>query len=125
MKSTKAVGRAALAAAGLTAAVGVVFGASSLASADNGSPSPTASSSNSAGRDDGGSSDTPVTGDELTKVTAAMNAKDASVTVTRVRKDPDGSYDVLGTKDGANVFYDVSADLSTITQHTDSPAGNR
>jgi hypothetical protein len=41
-----------------------------------------------------------------------------------VRKDADGSYDVLGTKDGANVFYEVSADLNTITQHTDRPAGN-
>lgn len=63
-----------------------------------------------------------MTGDELAKVTAAMNAKDASVTVTRVRKDADGSYDVLGTKDGARVFYDVSADLSTFTQHTHASA---
>jgi hypothetical protein len=30
----------------------------------------------------------------------------------------DGSYDVLGTKDGANVFYDVSADLTTFTLNT-------
>jgi hypothetical protein len=29
-----------------------------------------------------------------------------------------GSYDVLGTKDGANVFYDVSADLQTFTLNT-------
>jgi hypothetical protein len=115
MKSTKAVGRAALAAAGLTVAVGIVFGASSLASADNGSPSSTASASSNAGPRDGGSSSTAVTGDELTKVTAAMNAKDASITVSSVRKDPDGSYDVRGTKNGANVFYDVSADLNTIT----------
>lgn len=42
-----------------------------------------------------------MTGDEFAKVTAAMKAKDSSVTVTSVRKDPDGSYDVLGTKDGA------------------------
>ena len=62
-----------------------------------------------------GSADTPVTGDELAKVTAAMKAKDAAVTVTQVRKDPDGSYDVLGTKAGVPVFYDVSADLTTFT----------
>jgi hypothetical protein len=51
-------------------------------------------------------------------VTAAMKAKDSSVTVTSVRKDPDGSYDVLGTKAGANVMYDVSTDLTTVTQNT-------
>lgn len=34
-----------------------------------------------------------------------MKAKESSVTVTRVRKDPDGSYD-------------VSADLTTFTQNT-------
>jgi hypothetical protein len=37
---------------------------------------------------------------------------------TSVRKDPDGSYDVLGTKAGANVMLDVSADLATITQNS-------
>lgn len=64
----------------------------------------------------GGSQDTPVTGDEATKVSAAVTAKDSAVTVTSVRKDPDGSYDVLGTKNGANVMFDVSADLQTVTQ---------
>ncbi|GAA2608473.1 hypothetical protein [Paractinoplanes durhamensis] len=59
-----------------------------------------------------------MTGDELAKVTAVMTAKDSSVTVSSVRKDPDGSYDVLGTKAGANVMYDVSADLTTFTQNT-------
>lgn len=65
--------------------------------------------------------DTPVTGAEAAKVTAAVKAKDYAVTVTTVRKDPDGSYDVLGTKAAANVFYDVSKDLSTITLHTGGP----
>jgi hypothetical protein len=66
----------------------------------------------------GGSADTPVTGDELSKVTAALKAKDSSVTVSSVRKDPDGSYDVFGTKGGSQVMYEVSADLKTITQNT-------
>jgi hypothetical protein len=69
-------------------------------------------------RGGGGSADTPVTGDELTKVTAAVTAKDSSVNVTSVRKDTDGSYDVFATKSGSQVMYDVSADLKTITQHT-------
>jgi hypothetical protein len=45
-----------------------------------------------------------------------MKAKDATVTVTGVRKDPDGSYDIDGTKAGAQVMYDVSADLATFTE---------
>jgi hypothetical protein len=65
-----------------------------------------------------GSADTPVTGAELTKVTNAMKAKDSAVTVTSVQKDPDGSYDVYGTKAGAQVMFEVSKDLKTITQNT-------
>ncbi len=71
----------------------------------------------------GGTSDTPVTGDEATKVTAAVTAKDSAVTVTSVRKDPDGSYDVFGTKNGSQVRYDVSADLKTITAGTAGHGG--
>ena len=64
----------------------------------------------------GASEDTPVTGDELAKVTAAVKAKDSAATVTSVRKDPDGSYDVLATKAGTNLMYEVGADLKTITE---------
>jgi hypothetical protein len=71
----------------------------------------------------GGSADTAVTGAELAKVTAAMKQKDSGVTVTRVQKDPDNSYDVYGTKARAQVAYDVSADLSTFTARTSGPGG--
>lgn len=71
----------------------------------------------------GGSQATPVTGDEADKVIAALKAKDATASITEVRKDPDGSYDALGTKDGAPVFYEVSADLSTVTENTGGPMG--
>jgi len=65
----------------------------------------------------GASQDTPVTGDEATKVKDAVVAKNAGVTISDVRKDPDGSYDALGTKaDGTKVMYDVSTDLQTITE---------
>ena len=116
----------------------IALGAVTVASADSStSPSPSSpsassstdtrkqpTSTSSTGTTDkgarggaaGASQDTPVTGDEATKVSAAVTAKDSTVTVTSVRKDPDGSYDVLGTKDGANVMFDVSADLATITQ---------
>lgn len=44
-----------------------------------------------------------------------MKAKDSTVTVTQVRKDPDGSYDVFGTKSGSPVMLEVSKDLKTVT----------
>jgi hypothetical protein len=105
----------------------IALGAVTVASADSStsptpsSPSATSSTDSTTGRGGrggpaGASKDTPVTGDEATKASAAVTAKDSSVTVTSVRKDPDGSYDVLGTKAGANVVYDVSADLATVSQ---------
>lgn len=123
----------------------IALGAVTVASADSStSPSsPSASSStdtrkqptspSSTGTTDkgargggaGASQDTPVTGDEATLVSAAVTAKDSTVTVTSVRKDPDGSYDVLGTKDGANVMFDVSADLATITQAQGGKGGGK
>ena len=71
----------------------------------------------------GGAMDTPVTGTEAAKVTAAVKAKDSAVTVTSVRKDPDGSYDALGTKAGADVMVEVSKDLKTVTVRTGGPGG--
>ena len=73
----------------------------------------------------GASQDTPVTGDEATKVSAAVTAKDSAVTVDSVRKDPDGSYDVLGTKAGSPVMFDVSADLATITENVRPADGGK
>ena len=71
-----------------------------------------------------GGNHTAVTGAELTKVTAAVKAKDSAVTVTSVRKDEDGSYDVLGTKAGSPVMLEVSKDLKAITTHTGGPGGH-
>lgn len=65
-----------------------------------------------------GSQDTAVTGDAATKVSDAVKAQDANLEVTEVRQDPDGSYDVLGTSGGEQVFYDVSEDLQTVTQNS-------
>ncbi|MEV0567504.1 hypothetical protein, partial [Dactylosporangium sp. NPDC050588] len=106
-----------LAAAGTAAAGALLVGIPAVAATT--APSPSASSSTAPGHHrDGGGSHTAVTGDELAKVTAAMKEKDASVTVKGVRKDSDGSYDVFGTKDGAKVMYEVSADLKTFTART-------
>jgi hypothetical protein len=115
-------------AVGATLAAGaLVFGGSALANAT--SASGTSSYGGYSATDDhggrGGSNDTPVTGSEAAKVTAAVKAKDSSVTVTSVRKDPDGSYDVLGTKSGSPVMYDVSADLKTISEGRGGRGGGR
>jgi hypothetical protein len=115
MKSMSTNKRIGLAAAGVATIGGVVLGAASLASADPAAPAPSASTGTTGESRNGSSQDAAVTGDELAKVKAAMTAKDSSVTVSSVRKDPDGSYDVLGAKAGASVFYDVSADLKTFT----------
>ncbi len=64
-----------------------------------------------------------MTGDEAAKVVAAVQAKDSTATVTEVRKDPDGSYDAVGTKAGAPVMYDVSADLATVTENAGGGPG--
>ena len=99
-----------LVAAGAVAAGALVVGGAALADAATRNPSGAAANgyggyaggpgaSGGYGQR-GGSSDTPVTGDELAKVTAAVKAKDSAVTVTSVQKDPDGSYDVFGTKAG-------------------------
>src|SRR3954470_6660033 len=103
-----------------TASAATGYGSPAPGNGESGSGSPGAG-----GPGGGASADATVTGAELAKVTAAMKAKDSAVTVTAVRKDPDGSYDVLGTKAGAPVFYDVSADLTTFTAGAGGRGGAR
>ena len=73
----------------------------------------------------GGHEHTAVTGDELTKVTEAVTAKYPDVQVQEVRKDPDGSYDVMAGTDDDRTMYEVSADLQTITEREGGPHGPR
>lgn len=105
----------------VVAAVGLVATGAALSNAATSAPSAASSYTGAAGAPDGSANpnnDTPVTGTELADVKAAVKAKDSSVTVTSVRKDPDGSYDVFGTKAGAGVMLEVSKDLKTITTNT-------
>ena len=108
------------AASGLVAATGIVIGAAAFSGASTPAASTAAYSvaGGEAANGARGSNDTPVTGTALAQVTAAVKAKDSAVTVTSVRMDPDGSYDVFGTKAGANVMLEVSKDLKTITTNT-------
>jgi hypothetical protein len=111
-------------AAGAVAAGGLALGGAAMAVAAPATPSPGASA-DGPGRDGGhghrGGKHTEVTGDEAAKVTAAVTAKDAAVTVTRVLKDDDGSYHVVGTKDGKRIGFEVSADLATVTERAARP----
>jgi hypothetical protein len=114
-----------LAAASTAAVAALLIGGATLANAaDNPTPTTSSASSSASSNPQGASQDTPVTGEEATKVSAAVTAKDSTVTVESVRKDPDGSYDVLGTKAGAKVMFDVSSDLATITENAGGPGGH-
>ena len=73
---------------------------------------------------EGGGAHTAATADETAKVTAAVKAKDATVTITKVQKDADGSFDAHGTKAGAHVSFDVSADYATVTERTGGRGGH-
>lgn len=62
----------------------------------------------------GGHAHTAATAEEAADVKDAIKAKDATITITTVEKDPDGSFDARGTKAGQPVMVDVSKDLKTI-----------
>ena len=124
MRNTKLI----TAASGILAAAGLVAGGAALANASTPTSAPAATDyySGTTGPQGGpgqgrGSNDTPVTGTELANVKDAVKAKDSAVTVTSVRKDPDGSYDVFGTTSGSPVMLEVSKDLKTITVNTHGP----
>ena len=105
-------------AAGAVAAGGLAFGGATMAAAAPATPAPSASA-DTTGRH--GGRHTPVTGDEAARVTAAVTAKDAAVTVSRVGKAADGSYRVAGMKAGERVRFAVSADLKTVTEGKAGP----
>ncbi|MCU1596007.1 MAG: hypothetical protein JWO12_3399 [Frankiales bacterium] len=116
----------ALIASGLVA--GGILAGSLNASAAEPTPSSSSSTTSTAAAAPPASSDTAVTGTAADNVKAAVKAKYSTVTITTVRKDADGSYDALGIDAGGNrVFYDVSADLTTITAGggRGGPGGNR
>ncbi|MGO4957060.1 hypothetical protein ACTQ49_07280 [Luteococcus sp. Sow4_B9] len=136
MTDTKnAVRLASAAVAGLVIGGGAMLGLSANADSTTASPTPSASTG-SQGTDQGTDREgcergggpmrgTEVTGDELTKVSEAVTAKDADFTVERVMKDDQGAYHVMGTKDGDRAGYEVSKDLKTVTEHTPGDRGGR
>lgn len=137
-----------LATAGLAAAAGLGVGAAATSLADTTSPSatssPSSSSSSSADSNKSSGDDaskdatqdcgpragkgargmhkhTEVTGTAATSVKNAVTAKYPGATIEKVLQDEDGSYDVLATKSGDRVMYEVSKDLKTITERTGGP----
>lgn len=129
--SRKALTTAAAVASGLAIVGGAAaanaagIARATLAPAATSTPSPDAAEGTQDPGRCGPHGHTAVTGAELTKVTDAVKAKDAGVSVQRVEKDPDGSYDVHATKDGARLRYEVSADLATITEAPRGPGERR
>ena len=116
-------GAAVAAAAALVGGVAAVSNATTASTVTAGYSGYGPAQGQGSGGPGGGHEHTAVTGSELTKVTAAVKAKDSAITVTSVQKDPDGSYDVHGTKAGAPVMVEVSKDLKTIEVRTGGPGG--
>ncbi|NNG36964.1 hypothetical protein [Nakamurella aerolata] len=74
------------------------------------------------GRGPGAERGTDVTGDQLSKITAAVKSKDSAVTLQRVVKVDDGSYVGFGSKGSGDaatrVRVTISGDLKTIAVQT-------
>lgn len=117
-----------LATAAVAAALGLGIGGAASSFADTTAPSATSGSSTQGGSGTDTARPAPhqhtaVTGSEAENVKKALAAKYSGVTVTKVEKDPDGSYDVHGTKSGNPVKYDISKDLKTIAERQGGPGG--
>lgn len=117
----------AVTAAGFLSAAAVGFsaltGGVGIANAAPPTPQPSTSAGTKAGQgrqQRGPHEHTAATAAEKAKVIAAVKAKDSSVTLTEVVKDPDGSFDARGTKAGQPIMFEVSADHQTVTT---GPAG--
>jgi uncharacterized membrane protein YkoI len=121
----KMVAGSALAAA---AVAGGVIGATMFSSA-NAATTPSPSSSSSAGSEAGGRGDhgteTPLTGDNLAKATAAAKAAVPGATVDRAETDADGAkYEVHLTKsDGSQVTVELDAAFKVTGTETGGPGG--
>ena len=105
--------------AGAVIAGGVTLASAATGESDSGQPGYGLHQ----GRGPGGHEHTTVTGTEKTEVVDAVTAKYDDVTVTTVLKDPDGSYDVIGTQGDQPVRLEVSKDLETIELRTGGPGG--
>lgn len=124
MKVTQRIGYSV---ATVAAAAALIGGGAAVANAAT-TPSPSASSGSGSSGSDSGSAHprgqhTAASSDETAKVTAAVKAKDANASVTKVEKDADGSFDATATSNGTTVRYEISADYATVTQDTHAGHG--
>lgn len=129
---------------GVAAAVGLALGGSALANADQTTPSATSTSSATApatpgeGGAGGGvangntdpskpmrSDEKLLTGDTLTKVTAAAKATEPTATIQRVETDSDGVYEAhMVRTDGTPIIVQVGADFAVTTVQVGGPGGH-
>ncbi len=109
--------------------LGVAAGSYGVASAASGSGSTTTTTTAPSTHQPWGgqrSDETPLTGDALTKVTAAAEAKVSGGTVIRVETDADGNakYEAHMTKaDGTPVTAYVDEDFNVVSVESGGPGG--
>ncbi len=109
--------------------LGVAAGSYGVASAASGSGSTTTTTTAPSTHQPWGgqrSDETPLTGDALTKVTAAAEAKVSGGTVIRVETDADGNakYEAHMTKaDGTPVTVYVDEDFNVVSVESGGPGG--
>jgi uncharacterized membrane protein YkoI len=132
-RSTKIGAGIAAGATAVAAAAVIAFAApsaTSMANAANESPNPATSSSAAPNTDPGqgirggGSGETPLTGDDATKATAAAQKAVEGGTVLRVETDTDGTYEAHVRKtDGTEVVVKMDKDFNVTS--VDTFAGGR
>ena len=114
--------------AAMAVAVGLALGGAALANADGSTSTPSSTATSTAtqgpgtGNTDSGNTDPSkpmrsdehlLTGDTLTKVTAAVKAKEPTATIERVESDSDGVYEAhMVRSDGTHVIVQVGADFA-------------
>jgi hypothetical protein len=124
--SARTIVPAVVLAAGGMVVGGVLAGTLSASAAE--SPSPTASGAPSGGSANGtpgpASGETPLTGDTLAKVKAAVTAKYPGATFVRVETDSDGVYEAHITKaDGTQVTVEVGKDFTVTGEESHGQKG--
>jgi hypothetical protein len=111
----------------LVAAAAVAGGVATLATTANADPTTTPTTTASGGSTTGGkTAETPLTGDTLAKVKAAVLAKYAGATFNRVETDSDGVYEAhITTSAGDNITVELDKNFAITGTETGQGVGGR
>ena len=119
--------------AGIVAAAALAFGGANLAQAETTTPTPASTGAGDSGSSNGTtdpsqpmrSDEHLLTGDTLTKVTAAAKAKEPTATIERVETDSDGVYEAhMVRTDGTHIIVQIGADFAVTNIQTGGPGGH-